>query len=190
MNMDCTIKVHWSHLSPKWQSLFKNQRYNEEAYWMGLIVQDVMYLKVHFLPHPVTLVVSRTQSPSIWEWVLYSLRENINQQESIPVGCELPTFLIPRRLPSPPVGRPPLDADPTRGAIHVTCDACWDTDPLPVDRQTPVKTLPGPKLRLRALIRSLYLEVCDDGVLHVFLLLLQEVVGHGVQSVGTQLVVS
>ena len=37
---------------------------------------------------------------------------------------------------------------------------------------------------------ELYLEVCDDGVLHIFLLLLQEVVGHGVQSVGTQLEVS
>ena len=35
----------------------------------------------------------------------------------------------------------------------VTCDACWDANPQPpVDRQTPVKTLPWPKLLLRAVI--------------------------------------
>ena len=35
----------------------------------------------------------------------------------------------------------------------MTCDACWDANPPPpVDRQTPVKTLPWPKLLLRAVI--------------------------------------
>ena len=33
---------------------------------------------------------------------------------------------------------------------HGTCDVCWKDNPQPVDRQTPVKILPCPKLRLRA----------------------------------------
>ena len=38
-----------------------------------------------------------------------------------------------------------------RDAGHVTCDACWEANPHPpVDRQTPVKTLPYPKLHLWA----------------------------------------
>ena len=31
---------------------------------------------------------------------------------------------------------------------HVTCDACWEANPHPRG-QTPVKTLPCPKLHLR-----------------------------------------
>ena len=40
----------------------------------------------------------------------------------------------------------PLDADPpdTDPPGHVTCDACWEVNtPPPVDRQTPVRTLPS-----------------------------------------------
>ena len=49
---------------------------------------------------------------------------------------------------SPSVGRP-KEVCPTPPP-HVTCDACWEGNPRPMDRQTPVKTLPCPKLRLRA----------------------------------------
>ena len=59
-----------------------------------------------------------------------------------------------------PSGQRPLDRDapltettPDRDPPgHVTCVACQDSDP-PLDRQTPVKTLPWPKLRLRAVKR-------------------------------------
>ena len=40
----------------------------------------------------------------------------------------------------------PPEADPP---AHVTCDACWEANPT-LDRQTPVKTLPCPKLCLWA----------------------------------------
>ena len=47
-----------------------------------------------------------------------------------------------------------LEADPWRQisleAGHVTCDPCLEANP-PVNRQTGVKTLPCPKLRLRAI---------------------------------------
>ena len=55
----------------------------------------------------------------------------------------------------PPECRPsPLDAEPPPPGCrplpdHVTCDACWEANP-PVDRQTPVKTLPCHKPRLRS----------------------------------------
>ena len=62
----------------------------------------------------------------------------------------------PKCRPSPPNAYPlhldtdplPLDADPPS---HGTCDTCWEATPM-VDRQTPVKTLPCPKLRLRTVI--------------------------------------
>ena len=41
----------------------------------------------------------------------------------------------------PPRGRPPPDV------CHVTCDACWEANPSPLDRQMPMKILPCPKLR-------------------------------------------
>ena len=48
----------------------------------------------------------------------------------------------------------PLYADSPgwRPPGHVTCDACWEANPSPIDRQTIVKTLPCPKLGLRAVI--------------------------------------
>ena len=52
---------------------------------------------------------------------------------------------------TPPLQRPPPDRD------------CPDRDPPdrdrdpPVDRQTPVKTLPYPKLRLRVVINEIFL---------------------------------
>ena len=49
------------------------------------------------------------------------------------------------------VGQSPPDSD---SPGHVTCDACWEANPHPVDRQTPVKTLPCPKLRLRAVKKA------------------------------------
>ena len=58
------------------------------------------------------------------------------------------------------VGLPPggfaLQGGVYRGAEppdHVTFDVCSEATPPPVDRQTPVKTLPCPKFRLRAVIR-------------------------------------
>ena len=42
---------------------------------------------------------------------------------------------------------------PTETPSHVTCDACWDRDPRG-QTKTPVKTLPCPKLRLRAVINN------------------------------------
>ena len=47
--------------------------------------------------------------------------------------------------------RPPQDRDPSGQRPppgHVTCDACWERYPH-ADRQTPVKTLPCPKLDFR-----------------------------------------
>ena len=42
---------------------------------------------------------------------------------------------------------------------HVTCDACWEANPsTPIDRQTPVKTLPFSKLRLRVLKKHIGLN--------------------------------
>ena len=60
-----------------------------------------------------------------------------------PAGCR----------PHPPEGRPrgcrsPLDADPHG---HVTCDACWEANPLPLWTNT-LKILPCPKLRLQTII--------------------------------------
>ena len=49
--------------------------------------------------------------------------------------------------------RPHLDRDPPRqrSPSHVTCGACWDRDThLWTESQTGVKTLPCPRLRLRA----------------------------------------
>ena len=61
--------------------------------------------------------------------------EIIIQQESIPVGCVLPAFLVlVWGLPTPtpcrhtlPQMQTPLDAR------HVICDACWEATP-PVNR--------------------------------------------------------
>ena len=39
------------------------------------------------------------------------------------------------------------------GGDHVTCDACWEVKPPPVDRQTSVKTLPCTQLRLRTVMK-------------------------------------
>ena len=68
--------------------------------------------------------------------------------------------------------RVPMQTPPSG---HVACDACWmlvcdlwcmlgsQRPSLPVDRQTPVKTLPCLKLRLRVLEnRSLLLAGCAD----------------------------
>ena len=80
------------------------------------------------------------------------------QQEIIPVGCLPPRLsTVSRSIPCIPGGvegesaQPLLDADPPG---HVTCDACWEAT-SPPDRQTPVKTLPSPKLRLRAVITTI-----------------------------------
>ena len=74
------------------------------------------------------------------------IQENLLiQQESIPVGFVCTTRFSSSRW----VGRVVC---PAPKAGHMTCDACWDTTPPSpaVDRQTPVKTLTCPKLRLRA----------------------------------------
>ena len=72
-------------------------------------------------------------------------KKKLIKQESFPVGCVPSAFLVlgvevpPRRQtrvgrPLPPVGKPP----------------CGDRPPPAVNRQTCVRTLPCPKLRLRA----------------------------------------
>ena len=75
---------------------------------------------------------------------------------SVPPACWPVSRSIPcirgSAQPPPPRRQTPLEADPSPG--HVTCDACWEANP-PVDRQTPVKTLPCPKPRLRAVINKL-----------------------------------
>ena len=45
------------------------------------------------------------------------------KQESIPLGCVPPAFLVLGR-------QTPLDADPL-DAGHVACDAYWEADPPP-----------------------------------------------------------
>ena len=74
------------------------------------------------------------------------LNKILFKQESMPLECVPPAFLVPSLPPSPGCIPPPLG--------HVTCDAVMHAGkptPLPpVDRQTPVNTLPCPKLRLRA----------------------------------------
>ena len=61
--------------------------------------------------------------------------KHMNKQESIPVGCILPIFLVVVRgvCQPPPCRQTPLDADPRVGrplldAGHMTCDACWEAN--------------------------------------------------------------
>ena len=55
----------------------------------------------------------------------------IHKQESIPVGCVSPAFLVRGGgLPNPSGCRPPSRQNPL-DAGHVTRDACWEANPLP-----------------------------------------------------------
>ena len=81
----------------------------------------------------------------------------ICSQESIPVGCIPLAFLIPGRSPyRDPPGQRPLHTETPPAHRDSPCTETPpaqrppDRDPLPVDRQTPVKTLFCPKFRLRA----------------------------------------
>ena len=99
------------------------------------------------------------------------------KQENIPVGCILPTFPVPGVgdwVDLPPAGcrLPPPDTDPTwiqttpsldaNPPGHVTCDACWEVNPLPpVNRMTDrCKNITLPKNLFEAVIKVLmhYLE--------------------------------
>ena len=102
-----------------------------------------------------------------------------HKQECIPVGCILPAcnhtgwvsvqgVSLTETLPGQrPPDRDPLDGDPPGQRPHWTetpvqrppGQTPWSSDLWcmlgqrpPVDRQTPVKTLPCPKLRLRAVL--------------------------------------
>ena len=64
-----------------------------------------------------------------------------------------------------PPDRDPQQRDPRqRPPGHVTCDACWDRDPPPpwTESQTGVKTLPCPKLCLRAVNICVCMCACRD----------------------------
>ena len=89
------------------------------------------------------------------------LNKILFKQESIPVGCVPPTFLVPVgegvcppprcRPPSPPdADHPPPGCKPPPLVVWTVMHAGSQLPCPPVDRQTPVKTLPCPKLRLRA----------------------------------------
>ena len=63
-----------------------------------------------------------------------------------------------------------LDADPpwcrtplpdAELPLDVTCDACWEATPPLTEWQTGVKTLPCPKLRLRAVTNSATMSTSD-----------------------------
>ena len=62
-------------------------------------------------------------------------------------GCRSPVDADAPECRPPWMQIPPLNADLPG---HVSCDACWESNPHP--RQTRVKTLPCPKLRLREVI--------------------------------------
>ena len=71
------------------------------------------------------------------------MKPNKKKQESISAGC--PLVQQTRTDPLPPMEPPDLDRTPPPPRRP-------GQNPI-VDRQTPVKTLPCPKLRLRAVIK-------------------------------------
>ena len=90
----------------------------------------------------------------------------------VPAGGSAQLCPLPMQTLAPDVDLHPLDAvppgadpptpvhvtwnacweanTPSPDTGHVSCDACWEAPPHLVDRQTPVKTLPCPKLCFRA----------------------------------------
>ena len=96
--------------------------------------------------------------------------EIIIQQESIPVGCVPPAFLVLVGGPSTPhplQADPPLDADSPLDARHVTCDACWEATP-PCEQIDRCKIITFPQLRFREVIIIQANENCFKSVTKIF----------------------